>query len=161
MTDKAHALFLLASAGGVEGKKALDHFFEHWKDDHVVIDTWFAAQAVSPRAATIGRVRTLVKHPLFSLTAPNKVRALIGNFATMNLVQFNRADGTGYALVTEQVLALDRFNPQIAARLLSSFRSWRRLEAGRRKHAKSALQRVAKARGLSRDVYEIASKMLE
>jgi aminopeptidase N len=161
MTDTAHALFLLASAGGVEGKEALDHFFERWNEDHLVIDIWFAAQAISPRTATIGRVRGLTKHPLFSLTAPNKVRALIGNFATMNLVQFNRPDGAGYAFVTEQVLALNGFNPQIAARMLGSFRSWRSLEPGRRKHAKRALQRVAKMRGLSRDVYEIASKILE
>jgi aminopeptidase N len=161
MTDMAHALFILASEAGVEGKKALDHFFERWKDDHLVIDTWFAAQAASPRATTLRRVRALAKHSLFSLTAPNKVRALIGNFATSNLVQFNRPDGAGYAFVVDQVLALDRFNPQIGARILGCFRSWRSLEPGRRKHAKRALQKVAKAKGLSRDVFEIASKMLE
>jgi aminopeptidase N len=161
MTDMAHALFILASDGGAEGKKALDHFFERWKADHLVIDTWFTAQAISPRAATLGRVRTLTKHPLFSLTAPNKVRALIGSFATQNLVQFNRPDGAGYAFLTEQVLALDRFNPQIAARMLGCLRSWRSLEHGRRNHAKRALQQIAKTRGLSRDVYEIVSKMLD
>jgi aminopeptidase N len=161
MTDMAHALFILASEAGGDGRKALDHFFERWKDDHLVIDTWFAAQAVSPRATTLRRVRALAKHPLFSLTAPNKVRALIGNFATLNSVQFNRPDGAGYAFVTEQVLSLDRFNPQIAARMLGCFRSWRSLEPGRRKHAKRALQKVAKTKGLSRDVFEIVSKMLE
>jgi aminopeptidase N len=161
MTDAAHALLLLAGDGGLEGKKALDHFFERWKDDHLVIDTWFAAQAISPRATTLSRVRALTKHPLFSLTAPNKVRALIGSFATQNLVQFNRPDGAGYVFVIERALAIDRFNPQIAARILGGFRTWRSLEPGRRKHAKRALQQVAKTKGLSRDVSEIVSKMLE
>jgi aminopeptidase N len=161
MTDAAHALYRLAALGGREAGKALDHFHERWKHDHLVIDTWFAAQAVSPRAGTLARVRRLMRHPLFSLTNPNKVRALIGNFAMANQVQFNRPDGAGYDFVTDQVLAIDRFNPQIAARMLGSFRSWKNLEPGRRKLARMALRRVAKTKGLSRDVTEIVTKMLE
>ncbi len=161
MTDAAHALFLLAARGGKDAKAALDHFHERWKDDHLVIDTWFAAQAVSPLAGTLARVRGLTRHPLFSLTAPNKVRALIGNFAQMNPVQFNRPDGAGYEFVAGQVLTIDRFNPQIAARMLAGFRSWRELEPGRRKLARKVLREVARSKDLSRDVTEIVSKMLE
>jgi aminopeptidase N len=76
-------------------------------------------------------------------------------------VQFNRPDGGGYEFVAEQVLALDRFNPQIAARMLASFRTWQALEPGRRKLAKRALRRITSAPGLSRDVTEIVSKMLD
>jgi aminopeptidase N len=161
MTDRAHALFQLASYGGKEGERALADFHEKWKGDHVVIDMWFAAQAQSPLAGTLKRVEALTRHPLFALTAPNKVRALIGTFAAGNPVQFNRPDGAGYAFVADHVLALDRMNPQIAARMLGTFRSWRALEAGRRGHARRALQRVARAKNLSSDVQEIVSKMLE
>jgi aminopeptidase N len=161
MTDEAHALYLLAASRNAEREGALQHFYERWQHDHIVVDTWFAAQAISPMADTVARVRTLTRHPLFSLTAPNKVRALIGSFAAANPVQFNRPDGQGYALVAEQVLALDRFNPQVAARLLGSFRSWRSLEAVRRGRARSILRRVAKTKGLSRDVHEIVNKMID
>jgi aminopeptidase N len=161
MTDRERALLLLASYGGKEAERALADFHDTWKDDHVVIDTWFAAQAQSPRAGTLRQVQRLLRHPLFSLTAPNKVRALIGTFAHGNPVQFNRPDGAGYAFVVEQVLALDRMNPQIAARMLSAFRSWRSLESGRRGLARKALQRVAKSKTLSSDVQEIVAKMLE
>ena len=161
MTDRAHALYLLAGIGGKEGDRALQHFYDQWKGDHVVIDTWFAAQAQSPRASTLKRVEDLTRHPLFSLTAPNKVRALIGSFAAGNPVQFNRPDGKGYAFVASQVLALDAINPQIAARMLGTFRSWRALESGRRAQAHKALQRIAKTKTLSPDVKEIVSKMLE
>ena len=161
MTDRAHALFLLASNGGKPADEALADFHDKWKDDHVVIDAWFAAQAQSPLAGTLKRVKALTRHPLFALTAPNKVRALVGTFAAANPVQFNRPDGAGYAFVADHVLALDRLNPQIAARMLGAFRSWRALEAGRRGHARRALQRVAKAKNLSSDVQEIVSKMLE
>src|SRR5262249_41744981 len=80
MTDRAHALFLLAARGGAEAKAALADFYEAWQGDNVVIDTWFAAQAQSPLAGTLRKVKGLTQHPLFSLTAPNKVRALIGTF---------------------------------------------------------------------------------
>ncbi len=161
MTERAHALFLLAAQGGPEAKRALADFHERWKGDNVVIDTWFAAQAQSPLTGTLKTVKTLTHDPLFSRTAPNKVRALVGTFAAANPVQFNRPDGAGYAFVIEEVLALDRMNPQIAARLLGAFRSWRALETGRRGHARRALQRVAKAKQLSSDVHEIVAKMLE
>jgi len=161
MTDRAHALYLLASRGGPEAKTALADFYSTWATDHVVIDTWFAAQAQSPLANTLARVRALTDHALFSLTAPNKVRALIGTFAAANPVQFNRPDGAGYAFLAEQVLALDRINPQIAARMLGAMRSWRALESGRRAKARRALQRIVKAKTLSADVQEIASRILD
>ena len=161
MTDRAHALFLLAAHAGSERERALNDFYKNWKGDNLVIDTWFAAQALSPLAATLRQVKKLTEHTLFSLAAPNKVRALIGTFAMSNPVQFNRPDGTGYAFLADQVLALDRLNPQIAARMLSAFRSWRALETGRRGHARKALQRIAKTKGSSPDVQEIVSKMLE
>ena len=129
--------------------------------DHVVIDTWFAAQAQSPLTGTLKRVEALTRHPLFALTAPNKVRALIGTFAVGNPVQFNRPPGAGYAFHIDQVLALDGINPQIAARMLGAFRSWRTLEVGRMGLARRALQRLSRAKTLSSDVHEIVSKMLE
>ena len=58
-------------------------------------------------------------------------------------------------------LEIDRFNPQVASRLLTAFRSWKTLEAGRRACARDTLQRIAKAEPLSRDVYEIVAKMLD
>jgi aminopeptidase N len=161
MTDEAQALALLANFGGKAREPALEAFYERWKDDHIVLDTWFTIQALIPAKTTLGRVRKLTRHERFSLTNPNKVRALISAFAMQNTSQFNRADGAGYAFVAGQVLALDRINPQVAARLLNTFRSWRTMEPGRRAHAKRVLSDLAGESELSRDVYEIATKMLE
>jgi aminopeptidase N len=161
MTDRAHALYLLAAQGGPAAERALADFNRNWRHDHVVIDTWFAAQAQSPRAGTLKAVKTLMKDELFSRTAPNKVRALIGSFVAGNPVQFNRPDGAGYEFLAEEVLALEKLNPQVAARMLGAFRSWRALESGRRQHARKALQRIAKTKGLSADVHEIVAKMID
>ncbi|MGI9422506.1 MAG: aminopeptidase N [Hyphomicrobiaceae bacterium] len=161
MTDEAHALYLLSAYGGSARQPALDAFFARWQDDHLVIDTWFAVQATAPAKGTLGRVKKLLRHDQFSLKTPNKVRALIGSFAMQNPSQFNRSDGLGYDFVAKQVLALDRINPQIAARMLNAFRSWRSMDPSRRGRAKAALVKISRNVGLSRDVYEIASKMID
>jgi len=161
MTDEQHALLLLAAGSHPDREKALARFYDRWKGDHLVIDTWFAAQALQPLRPALGQIRALTRHPLFSITAPNKVRALIGTFAMQNQVQFHRPDGAGYDLVARHVLAIDRFNPSIAARMLGAFRSWHGLEPERRAAARETLQGVAKTANLSRDVFEIVTKMLD
>ena len=161
MTEAAHAMLLLAGSAGPQRKAVLEHFYELWKNDHVVIDTWFAAQALSPRANVIAEIQKLMLHEPFDITVPNKVRALIGSFIMRNPVQFNRPDGKGYQLAVDQVLAIDKFNPQIAARLLNGLRSWRVLEPVRRKAAKRALERLAKEDSISRDTTEIVARILQ
>jgi aminopeptidase N len=161
MTDQAHALVLISSLDMPERMLALDAFHDRWQSDHLVIDTWFAAQAQSTLPGALERVRDLTTHPLFNYAMPNKVRALIGNFALQNPLQFNRADGAGYQFVTSEVLKIDALNPQIAARMLGCFRSWKSLEPGRRGQARKALLKIAKSPNISRDVFEIVTKMLD
>jgi aminopeptidase N len=160
-TDETTALALLVDVRSPERQAALDRFYERWSSDHLVIDHWFALQAVSVLPSTLATVKRLAEHPLFSIRNPNKVRALIGAFAGGNSVQFNRPDGRGYDFVADKVLEIDTFNPQVAARLLGAFRSWKTLESGRRQKARRVLQRVAKTPGLSRDSLEIVTRMLE
>ncbi len=159
MTDQAHALALLAHETPDVSAKAFDHFRDRWQADDLVIDIWFSAQAQSSRASALKDVTKLLSHPLFKITTPNKVRALIATFATANPLNFHRPDGAGYEFVADQVLVIDGFNPQVASRLASSLRSWRGLEPVRRMAARKAIDRVASAPGLSRDVFEVISKM--
>jgi aminopeptidase N len=161
LTDEIAGLSVLSETNTQERAKAFERFFERWKEDHLVIDSWFTYQAVTSLPSALATVKKLMRHPTFSMENPNKVRALIFAFATANPVNFNRPDGAGYAFVADRVLEIDKFNPQIAARLLSSFRSWKALEPERRKVAKKTLQNIAKSKPLSSDVFEIVSKMLE
>ena len=105
-------------------------------------------------------VRALTQHAAFALSNPNRVRALIGAFASTNQTQFNRPDGEGYVFLADTVLVLDAKNPQVAARLTTAFRSWRALEPARRAHAETALRRLAAAPDLSRDVSDIVARSL-
>ncbi|GBE44420.1 aminopeptidase N [bacterium BMS3Bbin10] len=160
MTDKIAALSVLTHLEGEMREQAFADFFEDWKDDHLVIDKWFALQAMSSLQDAPERVEALTRHLLFSLKTPNKVRAVIGAFANMNPTGFHRDDGAGFRLVANAVLEIDGFNPQVSARILGAFKSWRMLEPVRRAKAKSELKRIASHGKLSRDLFEIVTKTL-
>jgi aminopeptidase N len=160
MTDRGAALYTLSQHDRPERAAALDDFYRRYADDPLIIDKWLALQAMIPEPATLDRVRALTRHPAFSMANPNRVRSLIGAFAQANHTQFNRADGAGYDFVADSALELDPKNPQVAARLMGAFRSWRALEARRRERAETTLRRVANAPALSRDVADIVARTL-
>ncbi|HEX7045269.1 MAG TPA: aminopeptidase N [Burkholderiales bacterium] len=161
MTDSFAALAVLADFDCPERVQALEAFYARWKDEPLVVDKWLRVQATSRRPETLAEVKRLTAHPAFSLRNPNKVYALIGGFSQGNHVRFHAADGSGYAFVAEQVIALDRLNPQVAARMARAFDRWRKFDPGRQAHARAALERVRDTPGLSKDVAEIATKMLQ
>jgi len=159
MTDVLAALVNLANNDWPEREGALESFYEKWKHDPLVMDKWLAIQATSRLPGTLGTVKKLTQHPVFTIKNPNKVRALIGAFAS-NPVRFHDTDGEGYAFVADQIITLDPLNPQIASRLLSAFTLWRRYDDNRKTLMRAQLERIAAAPILSKDVYEVVSKSL-
>ncbi len=159
MTDRMAALRLLVDLDVPARQAALDDFHARFQDDPLVLDKWLSLQAISALPDTLERVRGLLGHPAFSMQKPNKVRALIGAFS-MNALRYHAADGAGYAFHAEQMLALDKLNPQVAARLLAPLGRWRRVDAGRQAKMKAELARILATPGLSRETYEIVSKSL-
>ncbi len=158
MTDSLAALQALASCDCPERIYSLDAFYEKWKKDPLVLDKWFTIQATSSLPATIDIVKLLATHKTFDPKNPNKVRALIGAFAHSNPLHFHT--GEGYEFVMDWVLAIDRLNPQVAARLAQAFSRWKRVEPVRSLLMKKCLERILAAPSLSRDTYEIVSKSL-
>jgi len=159
MTDAFAALVCLANSGAAQREGALESFYDRWRNEALVVDKWFAVQSASRRPDTLERVRSLMAHPAFDMKVPNKVYALLFAFSA-NQVRFHAADGSGYAFLADQVLALDRFNPQVGARLARGFDRWKKFDAGRQAHARAQLERIRDAEGLSRDLAEIVTKAL-
>ena len=159
MTDRQGALSILVSLDGPEREQALQAFYDRFEKDALVIDKWFALQAASQRSGTLDEVERLASHPAFTLQNPNRLRALASGFG-MNHWVFNDASGRGYRFLADLVIAADRLNPQTAARLVPPFGRWRRLEPKRSELMRQQLERIVGTRGLSRDVYEQASKSL-
>jgi aminopeptidase N len=160
MTDTLASIKAMIFANLPAADNALEAFEDRWKDDALVMDKWFALQAVRPGADAIQRVIALTAHPAFNIRNPNKVRSLIGAFAMANPTGFHAADGSGYRFHADQVIALDAINPQMASRMAFAFNRWKRYEEKRQALMRSELARIAAVDGLSPDVYEIVSKAL-
>src|SRR5271165_5972301 len=159
MTERLGALATIALKPRSTREHTLDAFERRYAMEPLILDKWFALQAQIPERETLERVRALMSHRGFSMSNPNRVRALIGGFSA-NHTQFNRADGAGFALLEEVVVTLDPANPQIAARLLTAMRSWRSLEDERRRQAEAMLKRIAAQPTLSPDVCDIVTRSL-
>ncbi len=128
--------------------------------DALVMDKWFQVQAMTPGRDAQQRIRKLMRHKAFSIRNPNRVRSVIGVFAAGNQTGFHAADGEGYRLVADIIRELDGLNPQVAARMLTAFRSFRQLEPVRRKLAGQALLSLKNDGPLSRDTTDILDRTL-
>ncbi|MCA3211586.1 MAG: aminopeptidase N [Burkholderiales bacterium] len=165
MTDRQAALAAIVNSKAPFKVDVLVHYAREWSGEPLLMNKWFARQAGAighpGEPPVLARVRLLLKHRAFSLTNPNNVYALLLTFCAHNPAEFHRTDGSGYAFWVEQVLALDKLNPTVAARLARCLDHWRKYTPDRGRKMRAALQEVAAARPLSPDVREIVTKALE
>ncbi len=159
MTDRQGALTVLASLDAPEREQALKAFYDRYEDDPLVIDKWFSVQAAAQRADTIDQVEALTRHEKFNLANPNRLRSIAAVFG-MNQWAFHDASGRGYRFLADLILAADKVNPQVAARMVPPFGRWRRFEEKRAALMRTELERMLATPRLSKDLYEQVSKSL-
>ena len=159
MTDRQGALMVLAGLDGPEREAALADFHQRFAGNALVIDKWFSLQAGSLHPRVLDHVKALAAHPDFTLHNPNRARALY-MAAAVNPAAFHVADGEGYRLIADLILALDPINAQTAARFVAPLGRWRRIEPKRSALMRAELERIAAAPGLSRDTFEQVTKSL-
>ena len=155
------AFMALVDLVSPETDDAIAAFYARWKGEPLVLDKWFRMQAMSSAPIAFDRVVTLSKHPDFNLANPNRARSLLYAFSAGNPVGFHQADGQAYRFIADQILELDALNPQVAARIVSSFNQWKRYEPERSRLMKAELERIASQPGISKDVSEIVERALE
>jgi aminopeptidase N len=162
MTDQLSGLRCLVNSGAgaaVDLKRdALDSFYRQWSHEPLVVDQWFVAQAVCQLPGSLAQVKQLLEHADFDIRNPNKVRSLIGAFCGQNHLGFHDASGEGYEFLADQVLVLDKLNPQIASRLLTPLTRWRKFSAKRQGLMQAQLRRIKAQEELSKDLFEIVEK---
>lgn len=161
MTDRIAALALLAETTATEREDALSDFHDRFNDYPLVIDKWFSIQAAAVRPTAVDDVIALSTHGDFTLLNPNRVRSLYSAFAMNNPVMFHSKDGRGYDFLREAIIVLNEKNPQIASRLLTPLREWRRYTPDRQEKMQKALENIAAQPNLSPDVFEVVSKSLK
>ena len=159
MTDRMGALTALINTDTPERDACLADFHARFAGNNDVIDKWFTVQALAQRPDTVAQVEALLTHEDFNMANPNRLRSLVGAFAA-NQRQFHAAGGAGYVLLADQLLAVDKVNPQSAARLAVPLGRWRRFDTVRAGLMKAQLERIVAAPGVSKDVLEMASRSL-
>jgi aminopeptidase N len=160
MTNVLASLSAVVKASHPLRTTLLDHFDSQWRHDVLVMDKWFALQAMQSGDDAIENIKALYAHPSFDFSNPNRVRALVGSFSHFNTAQFHRKDGEGYALLGDLLIKLNAINPQNASRMLTPFMSWKRFDTTRAQAMKAQLQRLANLEGLSADLFEKVEKAL-
>ena len=160
MTDAMGGLNALMQIGGAAYDDALGHFYDRWRDEPLVIDKWFAVQGRDTSEEAFGRILALTAHPAFDVQNPNRLRALISSFANFNAVRFHDPSGAGYRFLADQIIAVDRFNPMTAARMVDPLGGWRRLKPELGALMRVELERIVAVEGLSKNVLELASRAL-
>ncbi|KAK4488308.1 hypothetical protein RD792_004064 [Penstemon davidsonii] len=159
LTEQFAALVALDQIPGKTRDDVLADFYDKWQHNFLVVNKWFALQAMSDVPGNVENVRKLLNHPAFDMRNPNKVYSLIGGFCG-SPVNFHSKDGSGYKFLGEMVVQLDKINPQVASRMVSAFSRWKRYDETRQSLAKAQLEMILAANGLSENVFEIASKSL-
>lgn len=161
MTDRIAAFMAISSNNNSERAAVTEDFYNRFKEYQLVIDKWFSVQASAVRPDIIVTLQNLRKHTDFNIKNPNRARSLFGAFAMNNPASFHAKDGSGYEFLADAITELNAINPQIAARLLTPMRDWRRYSPDRQEKMKAALERILKTPNISPDVFEIASKSLK
>lgn len=158
-TDRFNGIMAVMKSSDVVRQQVLrDHFYRQWKDDTQMVETWFGMQS-NAQSVEVAVLRELMQHDAFDMTNPNKVRAVLGNFA-MNFEAFHDAKGDGYQFIADQIIALNAINPQVAARFVKILENWRKFSAERGELMKKALTKILAAENLSPDVLEMTQKAL-
>jgi len=161
LTDRLAALQALARCDEDASQESLRHFYTQWQREPLAIDKWFAVQARHVPAGAIDRIIALSRHPAFDPRSPDRLRALVEPLALENPTAFHTPDGSGYAFVATQILAVDTFNPIVAARLIDCFADWQRYVSPLSSRMHAELRRLVTTRGASPNLVERASTALD
>lgn len=161
MTDRMGALAAIIDNKNPEREEVITDFYNRFKEYQLVIDKWFAVQTLTHRDDVFEGLQKLRDHNDFTMKNPNRVRSLYAAFAMNNPVKFHDPSGKGYDFLTDGIIELNTINPQIAARLVTPLREWKRYTKDRQEMMKQSLEKIASAPDLSDNVYEIVSKSLK
>lgn len=160
MSETQSAFASIVNLDIPEREEAINQFYQTWQHEQLVVDKWFALQALSKLPNTLNQVRKLLRHKAFDIKNPNKVYALIGSFSRHNPINFHDKSGEGYAFLRETVHELDKINPQVAARMIIPLTEWHRYDKDRQGLMREQLKLLLQDKKLSTDLYELVSKSL-
>jgi len=160
MSDELAALQVICNSECENKAQPIDRFYQKWQNEELVLDKWFSAQVMHNSDSIYQALEKLLQHDKFSITNPNKVRAVIGAFVGNNTQQFHNSTGEGYELLAKLIIKLNGINPSIGARLAKQFGQWKKFDSKRQAIIRELLERILTIKDISNDIYEVVEKSL-
>ena len=154
MTDKISALLCLCQTESPEKTQSLSAFYSRWKDDAVVFNKWLQVQALSPVKNTFENVKKIATTPPFSLENPNNIYSLHSVFGA-NFLAMQSEDGSTFKWLCDEIIKIDKNNPQVAARICSSFNFVKKFPEHYKNLAQAEIRRVLSETSLSKNSREL------
>jgi aminopeptidase N len=161
MTERLGSLKVIVGYGMKHKQKYLDHFFETFKQDDLVLDSWFRLLASSDDEESLATFKYLLNHPQYNRLNPNRARSVLAGFSIGNLPWFHEESGQGYRMFADELLRIDPSNPQIAARLARGFGPYQRSAPAVKAKGLEVLKDMIASPGLSKDLYEVIQTLIE
>ena len=160
MSDRVVALDIVESISADEAKLAFENFYEKYKDQTLVMNKYFGLLASSSREGALERVIALESDTVYDAKVPNLVRSLIGSFSR-NYKYFHAKDGSGYKYIADKIIEIDTINAQMASGLSGAFKIYTRMNKTNKSLMAKELKRVVSTHNLSKNSFEIISKILK
>ncbi len=99
-------------------------FFEKWKNNSVVLDSWFSYNASIEIDDNQKSIENLFGNEYFDLKSPNTLRSILNSYVTSNRL-FHAIDGSGYQYISKKIIEFDKLNPVVISRFLKTFSRYR------------------------------------
>ena len=160
MSDRMLALSIIENSTDYYSEKEMNHFYEKYKDNTLVMNKYLALKASSQRDGLLQRVIELQEDEVYDIKVPNLVRSLIGAFGG-NHKYFHAKDGSGYKFIADKIIELDAINAQVASRMAGGFKLYKKMNSVNQKLMKVQLERMMSTEDLSKNSFEIIDKILK
>ena len=141
--------------------RLLDKFYSEFKHDKIILEKWFQIKSSYNNVYFNGlnSIKNILKNINFEYKNPNYVRAVIGSFQSNNIELFHARDGSGYRFVADQIIAIDKINPQTAAKVIIPMTNMSKFNLITKNKIKKNLELILNSKP-SNDVFEVISKSL-
>ena len=159
MTDRVAAMHVLEKYHFDFVSDAFKDFYERYKENILVMNKYFTILASSSKEDVLQRVKELQNDAVYDVKIPNLVRSLVGAFAR-NHKYFHAEDAEGYKFVADKIIEIDKINPQMASALAGAFKIYDKMNENSKNLMRAELERVVSTQGLSKNSFEIVSKIL-
>ncbi len=139
----------------------LNNFYQKWSNNDLVLEKWFEMMSsLNFKVEGIDNIKKLMKHKSFDMKNPNKLRSVLGTFQRENILLFHAQDSSGYKFVSQQIIIIDKRNPQAAARLILPLTRFKNYNESRKNKIKKVLKNIIN-KNPSNDLTEIIEKALD